>query len=51
MLRDGKKIGTKVISEVNKQDLVKMMIGREEKIESFRNKILTRAMWFLKLKT
>jgi len=38
VLRDGKKIGTKAISEVNKQDLVKMMIGREEKIESFKNK-------------
>ncbi|MEI7616553.1 MAG: ATP-binding cassette domain-containing protein, partial [Actinomycetota bacterium] len=37
VLRDGKKIGTKAISEVNKQDLVKMMIGREEKIESFKN--------------
>jgi len=36
VLRDGKKIGTRPISEVDKQDLVKMMIGREEKIESFK---------------
>jgi len=38
VLRDGKKIGTKMINEVEKQDLVKMMIGREEKIESYNNK-------------
>ncbi|MHB9127371.1 MAG: sugar ABC transporter ATP-binding protein [Candidatus Humimicrobiaceae bacterium] len=38
VLRDGKKIGTKSIKEVQKQDLVKMMIGREEKIESFKSK-------------
>ena len=33
VLRDGKKIGTRPISEVDKQDLVKMMIGREERFE------------------
>ena len=38
VLRDGKKIRTNSVTEVNKQDLVKMMIGREEKIESFVNK-------------
>ncbi len=36
VLRDGKKIGTKKIEEVERADLVKMMIGREEKIEAFR---------------
>lgn len=38
VLRDGKKIDTKMISEVERKDLVKMMIGREEKIESYNNK-------------
>jgi len=42
VLRDGKKICTKPISEVQKQDLVKMMIGREEKIESFESKNVDR---------
>ncbi len=37
VLRDGKKIGTKEIAEVDRKDLVKMMIGREEKIEAFRS--------------
>lgn len=35
VLRDGKKIGTKKIEEVKRPDLVRMMIGREEKIEAF----------------
>lgn len=50
VLRDGKKIGTKIISEVNKQDLVKMMIGREEKIESFRSKGIDRNNVVLEVK-
>lgn len=33
VLRDGKVIGTRNIAEINSQDLVKMMIGREENIE------------------
>ncbi|MGM0368414.1 MAG: sugar ABC transporter ATP-binding protein [Actinomycetota bacterium] len=37
VLRDGKKIGTKEIAEVDRKDLVKMMIGREEKIEAFKS--------------
>ncbi|MCG9479433.1 MAG: sugar ABC transporter ATP-binding protein [Actinomycetia bacterium] len=36
VLRDGKKIDTRPINSVDKQDLVKMMIGREEKIESYK---------------
>ncbi|MDZ7838093.1 MAG: sugar ABC transporter ATP-binding protein [Actinomycetota bacterium] len=36
VLRDGKKIGTRPIKSVDKNDLVKMMIGREEKFESFK---------------
>lgn len=50
VLRDGKKIGTKIISEVNKQDLVKMMIGREEKIESFRIKGIDKGNVVLEVK-
>lgn len=50
VLRDGKKIGTKIISEVNRQDLVKMMIGREEKIESFRSKGIDKGNVFLEVK-
>lgn len=33
VLRDGKVIGTRNIAEINSQDMVKMMIGREENIE------------------
>lgn len=33
VLRDGKVIGTRNIAQINSQDLVKMMIGREENIE------------------
>jgi len=50
VLRDGKKIGTKIISEVNRQDLVKMMIGREEKIESFRSKDIDKSNVLLEVK-
>ncbi len=50
VLRDGKKIGTKAISEVNKQDLVKMMIGREEKIESFKNKNIDKSNVVMEVK-
>ena len=50
VLRDGKKIGTKSITEVNKQDLVKMMIGREEKIESFRIKGIDKGNVVLEVK-
>ncbi|MGZ5471527.1 MAG: sugar ABC transporter ATP-binding protein [Nitrososphaeraceae archaeon] len=50
VLRDGKKIGTKIINEVNKQDLVKMMIGREEKIESFRSKSVEKGNVLLEVK-
>ena len=50
VLRDGKKIGTKNISEVNKQDLVKMMIGREEKIESFKSKDIDKSNAVLEVK-
>ena len=50
VLRDGKKIGTKIISEVNRQDLVKMMIGREEKIESFRIKGIDKGNVVLEVK-
>ena len=50
VLRDGKKIGTKIISEVNRQDLVKMMIGREEKIESFRSKGIDKSNVLLEVK-
>ncbi|MHB8278666.1 MAG: sugar ABC transporter ATP-binding protein [Candidatus Humimicrobiaceae bacterium] len=50
VLRDGKKIGTKIISEVNRQDLVKMMIGREEKIESYVNKSVDRGNVVLEVK-
>ncbi|MHB8278129.1 MAG: sugar ABC transporter ATP-binding protein [Candidatus Humimicrobiaceae bacterium] len=38
VLRDGKVIDTKQIKEVDRASIVKMMIGREEKIESFINK-------------
>jgi ribose transport system ATP-binding protein len=50
VLRDGKKIGTKSISEVNKQDLVRMMIGREEKIESFKSKSIDKGHVLLEVK-
>ena len=50
VLRDGKKIGSKIISEVNRQDLVKMMIGREEKIESFRSKGIDKSNVLLEVK-
>ena len=33
VLRDGKTIGTRNIADIDSQDLVKMMIGREENIE------------------
>jgi len=35
VLRDGKIIGTRPICEITRQDLVRMMIGREESIEYF----------------
>ncbi|MCL5071727.1 MAG: ATP-binding cassette domain-containing protein [Actinobacteria bacterium] len=37
VLRDGKVIGTKNVSEVDKAAIVQMMIGREEQIESYVN--------------
>jgi len=50
VLRDGKKIGTKSIEEVQKHDLVKMMIGREEKIESFKSKVIDKSYAVLEVK-
>jgi len=50
VLRDGKKIGTEKIKDVNKQDLVKMMIGREEKIKAFDNYYVNRNKKFLEVK-
>ncbi|HHT78381.1 MAG TPA: sugar ABC transporter ATP-binding protein [Actinobacteria bacterium] len=50
VLRDGKKIDTKMINDVEKQDLVKMMIGRKEKIESFRNNNMDKSTLVMEVK-
>ena len=50
VLRDGKKIGTNKIKDVDRKSLVRMMIGREEKIQSFSNENVDKSDIVLKAK-
>lgn len=41
VLRDGKVIGTKYVKDLDKAEIIRMMIGREEKLESYVNDKIT----------
>ncbi len=50
VLRDGKLIGTKPISELKQKEVIRMMIGREEKIESYSNENVNRSKKVLEVR-